>query len=962
MTMTTLEFLTQLYAELPENLYLYLWTLPDKTTRPFQDISSLPATYPTDTYFGLGATAQALQPNERAKSDQIQAIPGLWVDIDIQHPQAHKTQALPPDVTAAKALLPADLTPTIIVWSGYGIHVYYLFRESWVFDDAPERVRATKLLQALQGIVKHNAAQHGWRIDTTSDLSRILRLPGTQNYKLPDSPTPCYVLEYTSVRYNPTDIEDLLPPIPTTETDTRTEKFERRPTDGPADLMLRSCIFMQHIQLNASSITYDEWLAAITNLVRASDGIQAAHHVSAMDTARYDSKVTDKKINEALGMMNPQSCDYIRSVIGFTGCPSAGCDVQAPCGWSLGRVAQARSVVRSIPAPTPEIVLTPDVLGALAVLKKHDAAEYAKFKAGCKGQVNLNDLEKAVKNHRRQAKEQHLHVVQPGDRPGAVMLSSTVPTVPVDLALPPNFKFEESGILHLKQVNDSIQTYKAASTPVIISERIFNMDTQLEKLEIAFRYLNGWRRAVFPRSTVFDSRKILRLSDFGVSVSSESAKYLVKWFDSLADVNQGNIPVTHAVAKLGWRGDREFVMPTLSQQYRVDIDDDGSQSTVAGFTAAGSRDEWITRMRYLRQSPKARFILSASFAAPLLRILGQRNFIVHNWGSSQDGKTATLWAAMSVWGNPDQLIGTFDTTPTALERKAAIHNDLPLAINEREVLNKFRKNDINPLLYVLGEGRGRGRGTKTGLQHTATWRTVALSTGEGTLSNSGSLEGVMTRVLEVPDGPLAHDREFARGLYHFLPRCHGHIGAEFLSNLLATDYATVYATYREYQTNYRANCPDKIDSHIDAVACVATADYLSSGWIFGEPWDQARTGAGATGQHVLTDLATRLEASESERAWDAFIDWMAENEDKFSGRANGPRYGYREGPDTFVIRSIVDRFLTDNYSGARRIIKEWGLMGRIEAFNHGGKTRFDTRGKSMDGGFRPQVIKLRADH
>ena len=927
-----------------------------------QAAAQLTATH-DHVYFGAGATAKPLSQHERACNENTTAIPGLWIDIDVQNQAAHKHINLPPDIPAAMSLLPGDLPPSLIVWSGYGLHVYWLFKEPWIFDSPDERGRAAELLRSLQAVIKNNAVKNNWKLDATADLARILRVPGTFNRKVPDNPVLAQVIEKSDIRYNPTEIEDLLPAVEAPAASSgRTEKFERRPSDGNTDLMLRNCRFLQHCQINAGSITYDEWLAALTNIVRGSDGIQAAHQVSAMDPKRYKPEDTDKKVDEALAM-NPQNCDYIRGVIGFAGCPQSGCGVQAPCAWSLSKVAQARAVVRAIPAPSADNVYTPEVLGALAVLKKQDRAEYAKFRAACKGRVNLNDLDKAIKQSKQSKRQDsHLHVVDsaaPAQKPSTKMLRDTVPETPIDMQLPPNFKYNQSGILHVKETSSGdIMTYKAAGAPVVISERLFNVDTETEKLEICFRYLNGWRRALFPRSTIFDNRKIMRLADYGVPVSSESAKYLVKWFDALAGLNEAAIPVTQAVSKLGWRGDREFVLPNFDNRYRIDIDDDGSQRTVSGFTTAGDFTEWLTRMQYLRQSPKARFILAASFAAPLLRILGHRNFILHNWGNSQDGKTATLWAAMSVWGNPDRLLGTFDTTHTAMERKAALHSDLPLAVNEREVLNRFKKQDINPLLYILGEGRGRGRGTKTGLQDMATWRTVVLSTGEGTLSTSGSLEGVMTRVLEICDGPLAHDREFARSLYYFLPRNHGHAGPEFLRQLLASDYGVIFTTYREFQAAFRASYPDRVDSHIDAVACVATADYVSSAWIFGGTWEQAKAEAMSTAEHILSGLITRVEASESERAWESFVDWLAENQERLTDKFAGPKIGYQELKNLYIIRDVVNRFLEERFSSSRRILREWAATGKIGTFPDAGKTRYDTRGKILDGGIRPRVIKI----
>lgn len=47
-----------------------------------------------------------------------------------------------------------------------------------------------------------------------------------------------------------------------------------------------------------------------------------------------------------------------------------------------------------------------------------------------------------------------------------------------------------------------------------------------------------------------------------------------------------------------------------------------------------------------RQRNKFRFIMAASFAAPLLRITQQRIFFVYNWGGGKGGKTAALKAAL----------------------------------------------------------------------------------------------------------------------------------------------------------------------------------------------------------------------------------------------------------------------------------------------------------------------------
>ena len=65
---------------------------------------------------------------------------------------------------------------------------WWLFRELWAFATEPERQAAQTLARRFLATLQHRARFHGWHIDTTSDLARVLRLPGTYNRKLSASP------------------------------------------------------------------------------------------------------------------------------------------------------------------------------------------------------------------------------------------------------------------------------------------------------------------------------------------------------------------------------------------------------------------------------------------------------------------------------------------------------------------------------------------------------------------------------------------------------------------------------------------------------------------------------------------------------------------------------------------------------------------------------------------------------
>lgn len=79
-----------------------------------------------------------------------------------------------------------------------------------------------------------------------------------------------------------------------------------------------------------------------------------------------------------------------------------------------------------------------------------------------------------------------------------------------------------------------------------------------------------------------------------------------------------------------------------------------------------------------------KFLLAASFASVLVKVLGGLPFFVDLWGETEGGKTVTLMVAASVWANPDEsrFIGDFKTTDVALEAKADVLNNLPMILDD----------------------------------------------------------------------------------------------------------------------------------------------------------------------------------------------------------------------------------------------------------------------------------------
>lgn len=208
-------FFKTLFGEsLPDGAHILIWTLPDKRSHW---CDSIPAAVEQahrlregyDVYFGLGLSGADYGPQRRCNAEQVIAIPGVWLDIDIADGTAHKKKNLPPDRQSVISLLnQAGLPPTMAVDSGHGLHVYWAFNEPFFIQSDEDRARACTLARRWNNTMRQLARSRGWDIDSTFDLARVFRVPGTTNRKNPKDERPVTIIHHAPIqRYTPDMIE-----------------------------------------------------------------------------------------------------------------------------------------------------------------------------------------------------------------------------------------------------------------------------------------------------------------------------------------------------------------------------------------------------------------------------------------------------------------------------------------------------------------------------------------------------------------------------------------------------------------------------------------------------------------------------------------------------------------------------------------------------------------------------------
>ena len=529
-------------------------------------------------------------------------------------------------------------------------------------------------------------------------------------------------------------------------------------------------------------------------------------------------------------------------------------------------------------------------------------------------------------------------------------ISSAIPEAikgaPVNLRQPEGWIYSEKGISHIDE-KKAIPT-TVCRTPIILTQRLKSMETGEEKIEIAFKRDGQWSRAIYPRSTVFTSRNITALADLGCTITSENAKQVVSFLAALEAENIDIIQKADSTSTFGWQTKGRF-LPGHGDDIVLDIEP-SLRGWAAAYHAAGTFEGWVDTMQPHRSRDKFRFILAASFAAPLLRILQQRIFFVYNWGGSKGGKTAALKAALSAWGDPERLMVNFNATQVALERMAGFYNDLPLGIDERQLAGQKQEN-LEKIVYMIASGTGRARGSKGGgLQALNTWRTVALATGEEPLSTDTTQTGVSTRVLEIYGGPF-DDEKSASLMHQQAPVNCGWAGPEFITRLLETDERTITDQYEKMVEEIYAAANGTSGAHIAGISAVALADAIIDTWIFGnevgenrneaeqnddlpeqnagnrkkpleirnESWERAVRMAKAIIQEQLAAGVSDV----NENATQFIVDWILSNRAQFGDKAIGTCLGFISSAQNkaYIFPSLLNQALTKAGYSPRKTMK-----------------------------------------
>ena len=474
----------------------------------------------------------------------------------------------------------------------------------------------------------------------------------------------------------------------------------------------------------------------------------------------------------------------------------------------------------------------------------------------------------------------------------------------------------------------------ACMHPILPVEILKNVDTGEERVRLAYFKYGTWNQVTVNREVCADNALIVKvLSKIGIEVTSENAKYLVRYISDCIGMNPAKLAPTRSINRLGWCGN-EF-MP-----YADDIVYDGNKEYDPIFQnvrESGSFQIWKDHCGILRKNRIVRLAFAASLGSVLIEALRILPFVFHIWsGESGTGKTVAIMAAMSIWGNPKMggLVKTMDATSVNVRRTAAFLYSLPYAGDELQTVkdNKYFTN-YDRFIYQITEGIDRGRGKASGgVEETKTWHNSYLFTGEEPITKSNSRAGSKNRVIEIEvEEKLLED---GNDTVSILTENYGHAGKLLVEYLQNTETRKLQKEYKGY---FDAMCKlDTTEKQAMAMACMLVADRILTDVIF-EDEDPL------TIQDVEQYLRSAKEVDIAERSYQMVLNWIArnpvrfQNPDEADSANKGEVWGrldmdeeHPERPPVAVInKDVLCDFLEKSGYDYAAVSKKWAAKDRV---------------------------------
>lgn len=630
----------------------------------------------------------------------------IFLDIDF------KGYADPKDVTRELSRFLSETgmpEPTAIVFSGGGLHVYWIVNEPLTPSEWLE----------LSGCLVQATIEHNLKCDrgVTIDIARILRVPGTLNHKY-DPPVAVKLLRMREFDYL---VDQLRKPLFAYKDRATMPKavgfFEepgtlpRAPLQGVSDLeagvestsdpiildTIAPVCPMIAVALADGGKDYDNPTWNMTTLISVfTSGGRADAHRMAMGHSDYTPEATDD-------LFDRKQADHVTKNLGWPSCASIANNCRH-CSYcpnkALGKSPlsfgqrqsrlQAQALVSSVAAQ-------PGVATVLNIAATTPTGPGSPTGAG----INEPDL--------------------PQDyiRSGNGIVQKMV--------------LGEDGLMRMVPV----LMYQMTNPWVEKNPWVLNFTTSTE---------NGKTsnvRVALEDITTNEFRRVMQaqgiMLPFDPKLYKEVMVFMQSWIAKLQQQKDRvlqSVPFGWAVADGKLQG---FVYGGVKY---TPLGDEAASNTdpelSRQFTPIGDIQPWkdCADMITAQGRPELDAILASSFAGPLVRFTGHAGLLMSAFSTQSGiGKSTALKAAQAVWGDPKRAVQSLSDTQNSVINKLGELRSLPIYWDELKT-EKDSQSFINTV-FQLTQGKEKSRLT-TGIRQRApgTWQTIMVSASNDSLMDT----------------------------------------------------------------------------------------------------------------------------------------------------------------------------------------------------------------------------------
>lgn len=685
-----------------------------------------------DAYFGCakyGDQDNRTHPNARF-------FRALWMDIDCgeEKAQPNKDGKITGYIDQATGFLAVKefikqhkLPRPIVVNSGYGLHYY------WILDATVPR----NMWEALSHRLRDVAVESGLIVDASVfEASRVLRIPGTYNYKKEGLKSDVSVLDskHDVTPYEtwktllgapePKEDRDFIPrrlsPLMESMFENRVKRFKT--------IMVKSgegvgCQQLVHCFQNQEDISYNLWRSALSIAAHCVDKDAAIHRISERHP-NYTQGETEAKAGDIGG---PHFCTTFEreNPGGCEGCPNQG------------------------------KFKSPIMLGT-------EIAQAEEFDDG--------DGE---------------------EEDGGV--SQTYPTLPE-----PYFR-AKSGAIYLRVFGEEEEPQLVYENSIYVVKRMrdpLHGEVALIRLHLP---RDGVAEFTVPLSVIVVKERLREeLAKQGVAAGNKQMDmligYLILSVKNLQVTHKAEIMRT----QFGWTdndtkvviGDREvtvegtFYSPPSS----------ATKTIVESMAPVGTLEKWkeVFNLYGAKGLEPNAFAALSGFGSLLLKftgISGAMINLIHS--SSGSGKSTVLYVANSIFGHPRELASIWkDTFNSKMHRLGVMNN----VLNTIDEITNTTPQEFSDLVYSISQGRGKNRmkaSTNEERINLTSWQNLTLCSANASFYEKlgaikDSPDGESMRLLEYRIEPSTIiSMELGKEMFdHQLLENYGHAGEIYASWLL----------------------------------------------------------------------------------------------------------------------------------------------------------------------------------